>query len=94
MPNTDERGEIAGRVNAKEAQVIQQSKKLASKTKQQSASMEAKNRLRSAEALKERPVRTRTAGHVDGILFLGNLDALPYIRQPQEQLRQSVSAAI
>jgi hypothetical protein len=94
MPHTDERGEIAGRVNAKEAQVIQQSKKLASKTKQQSASMEAKNRLLSAEALKERPVRTRTAGHVDGILFTGNLDALPYIRQPQEQLRQSVSAAI
>jgi hypothetical protein len=82
MPNTGEREEIAGGVNAKEAQVIQQSKKLASKTKQQSASMDAKNRLRSAEALKERPVRTRTAGHVDGILFLGNLDALPYIRQP------------
>jgi Domain of unknown function (DUF202) len=49
MPNTDERGEIAGRVNAKAAEVIQQSKKLASKTKQLSASMDAKNRLRSAE---------------------------------------------
>jgi hypothetical protein len=52
MPNTGERGEIAGRVNAKEAQVVQQSKKLTSKTKQPTASMDAKNRLRSAEALK------------------------------------------
>jgi hypothetical protein len=55
MPNTGERGEITGRVNAKEAEVIQQSKKLASKTKQLSARMDAKNRLRSADALKARP---------------------------------------
>jgi hypothetical protein len=33
MPNTGERGEITERVNAKEAEVIQQAKKLASKTK-------------------------------------------------------------
>jgi hypothetical protein len=55
MPNTSERGEITGRVNAKEAEVIQQAKKLASKTKQQSANMDAKNRRRSAQSLKERP---------------------------------------
>jgi hypothetical protein len=33
MPNTGERGEITERVNAKETEVIQQAKKLASKTK-------------------------------------------------------------
>jgi hypothetical protein len=55
MPNTGERGEITGRANAKEADVIQESKKLASKTKQLSARMDAKNRLRSTDALKERP---------------------------------------
>lgn len=32
MPNTGERGEITGRMNAKEAEVVQQSKKLESKT--------------------------------------------------------------
>jgi hypothetical protein len=47
-------------VNAKEAEVIRQSKKLASKTKQLSASMDAKNRLRSAEALNERPQDRQT----------------------------------
>jgi hypothetical protein len=55
MPNTGERGEISRRVNAKEAEVVQQSKKLVTKTKQLSASMDAKNRLRTAEALKEQP---------------------------------------
>jgi hypothetical protein len=55
MPNTSERGEIAGRVNAKEVEVIQQSKKLASKTKQLLECIDAKNRLRSTDALKERP---------------------------------------
>jgi hypothetical protein len=60
MPNTGEKGEITGRVNAKEAEVIQQSKKLASKTKQLSARMDAKNRRRSAQSLKERRDRQRT----------------------------------
>jgi hypothetical protein len=60
MANTGERGEITGRVNAKETEVIRESKKLASKTKQQTASMDAKNRLRSAEALKERPQDRQT----------------------------------
>jgi hypothetical protein len=55
MPDTGERGEITGRAKAKEAEVIRQSNKLASKTKQRSASVDAKNRLRRAEALKERP---------------------------------------
>jgi hypothetical protein len=55
MPNTGERGQITGRVNAKEAEVIQQSKKLASKTKQLSASMDAKNRRGGAQSLKEKP---------------------------------------
>jgi hypothetical protein len=55
MPNTGERGEIPGRVNAKEAEVIQHSKKLASRTKQLSASMDAKNQRRSAQSLKEKP---------------------------------------
>ncbi len=54
MPNTGERAEIIGRVNAKESEVVQQSKKLASKTKQLSAGMNEKNKLRRDEALKKR----------------------------------------
>lgn len=54
MPNTGERGEIIRRVNAKESEVVQQSKKLASKTKQLSTGMNEKNKLRSDEALKKR----------------------------------------
>jgi len=50
MPDTGERREITGRVNAKEAEVVQQSKKLASKTRQLSAKMDAKNRQRTADA--------------------------------------------
>ncbi len=53
MPDTGERREITRRVNAKEAEVVQESKKLASKTKQLSAKMDAKNRLRGAEANQE-----------------------------------------
>ena len=59
MPNTGERGEIPGRVNAREAEVVQQSKKLSTKTRQVSARLDAKNRLRSANALKERPQNLR-----------------------------------
>jgi hypothetical protein len=43
MPNTGERGEITARVNAKETEVIRQSKKLVSKTKQPSAAMDGRN---------------------------------------------------
>jgi hypothetical protein len=50
MPDTGERREIIGRVNAKEAEVVQQSKKLASRTRQLSAKMDAKNRRGNAEA--------------------------------------------
>jgi hypothetical protein len=50
MPDTGERREITGRVNAKEAEVVQQSKKLASRTKQLSAKMDTKNRQRKDEA--------------------------------------------
>jgi hypothetical protein len=51
MPNTGERREIAARVNAKEAETVQQSQKLVSKTKQASASRDAKSLLRTARAL-------------------------------------------
>jgi len=54
MPNTGERREITARVNAKEAETVQQSQKLVSKTRQLSASRDAKSLLRSARALKGR----------------------------------------
>jgi len=60
MPNTGERREITALINAKEAETVQQSQKLVSKTKQLSASRDAKNRVRSARALKGRS-RERTA---------------------------------
>jgi hypothetical protein len=52
MPNTGERGEIKSRANAKETEVVRESKKLTSKTKQLSEKMDAKNRQRRA---KEKP---------------------------------------
>jgi len=54
MPNTGERGEITGRVNAKEAEVVQQSKKLASKTKAAIGKDERGKKVRGPEALKKR----------------------------------------
>jgi hypothetical protein len=48
MPDTGERREITRRVNAKEAETVQESKKLASRTRQLSARTEAKNRARVA----------------------------------------------
>jgi cob(I)alamin adenosyltransferase len=54
MPNTGERREITKRVNAKEAEMIQQSKKLVSKTRQGSALTDAKTMARSAERRKGR----------------------------------------
>lgn len=48
MPDTGERREITSRVNAKEAETVQESKKLVSKTRQLSASTQAKNRARFA----------------------------------------------
>jgi hypothetical protein len=47
MPNTGERGEIASRTNANEAETVQRSKKLLSKTKQLIATADAKNLARN-----------------------------------------------
>lgn len=46
MPNTTERREITKQVNAKEAEVIQQSVELAAKTKQRSAIADTKSQAR------------------------------------------------
>jgi hypothetical protein len=54
MSNTGEKGEITARANAKEAETVQESQKLVSKTKQLSASRDAKSQARSARALKGR----------------------------------------
>jgi hypothetical protein len=60
MPNTGERREIAARVNAKEAETVQQSQKLVSKTKQLAASGNAKSLMRSARTMKGRSRRRTT----------------------------------
>jgi hypothetical protein len=52
MRDTGERREITGRVNAKETETVQQSKKMLSKAKQLSASMDEKNRLRTGKQLR------------------------------------------
>ena len=46
MPNTGERREITERVNAKETETVRQSKNLVSRTRQLSASTEARNKAR------------------------------------------------
>ena len=46
MPNTTERGEISSRVNAKAAEIIEQSKELIAKTKRASAIVGTKNLAR------------------------------------------------
>jgi hypothetical protein len=72
MPNTGERREIASRTNANEAETVQRSKKLLSKTKQLFAIADAKNLARNAhrggkaatspeDAGKTAPDRTRVA---------------------------------
>ncbi len=48
MPDTGERREITRRVNAKEAETVQESKRLVSKTRQLSADAEAKRTARGA----------------------------------------------
>ena len=60
MPNTTERGEISARANAKEVETVRQSQKLMSKTKQLTASKDAKSQVRSARTPKGRS-RERTA---------------------------------
>ena len=52
MPNTGERREIKARANAHETEVVRQSQKLVSKTKQLSAGKDAKAQARSAKAKK------------------------------------------
>jgi hypothetical protein len=54
MPNTGERREITRRVNAKEAEMVQESKNLVSRTRQLSASTQAKNKARLGETKKNR----------------------------------------
>ena len=57
MPNTGERREITKRVNAKEAEMVQQSKKLVSRTREITADAAAKNLARAAGTNKRRSSR-------------------------------------
>jgi len=59
MPYTGERREITKRVNAKEAEMVQQSKKLVSKTREITADADAKNLARSTGKNKRKSSRTR-----------------------------------
>jgi len=54
MPSTNGRREITARANAKEAETVRQSQKLVSKTKQLSASKDAKSLGRNARTLRGR----------------------------------------
>jgi len=60
MPNTGERREITKRVNAKEAEMVQQSKKLVSRTRESTADTDAKTlaRTRTTGTNKRRSSRT------------------------------------
>jgi hypothetical protein len=60
MPNTSERREITGRVNAKEAETIQESKELLAKTKRFSAIADSQNRARRTRELKGPPRGPKT----------------------------------
>ncbi|MGA9800385.1 MAG: hypothetical protein WBQ68_15345 [Terriglobales bacterium] len=52
MPNTGERREITARVNAKESEMVQESKKLVSRTRELSARSQAKSKSRLADSKK------------------------------------------
>jgi hypothetical protein len=54
MPKTNGRGEITGRANAKEAETVQESQKLVSKTKELAMNRDEKRLLRSERSLKGR----------------------------------------
>jgi hypothetical protein len=54
MPITDGRGEITARAVAKEAETVREAQKLASKTKQLTASRDEERLLRSVRTLKGR----------------------------------------
>jgi hypothetical protein len=58
MTNTSERGEITSRENAKEAEIIQESKELIAKTKRSSAIAGSKNLARRDQE-KNDPSRAR-----------------------------------
>ncbi len=57
MPNTGERREITKRVNAKEAETVQQSKKLVSRTREITADTDEKNLARTTRTNKRDPLR-------------------------------------
>ena len=57
MPNTGERREITKRVNAKEAQMVQQSKKLVSTTREIAADKDTKNLARTSGTNKRKSSR-------------------------------------
>jgi len=59
MPNTGERREITRRVNAKEAETVQESKQLVSRTRQSTASSDTRTGARSAKAKKQRSPQGR-----------------------------------
>jgi hypothetical protein len=59
MPNTGERREITKRVNAKEAEMVQQAKNLVSRTREITADTDAKNLARTAGTNKRRSSRNR-----------------------------------
>jgi len=59
MPNTGERREITKLVNAKEAEMVQQSKKLVSRTREITAERDAKNLARTSGSNKRRSSRNR-----------------------------------
>jgi hypothetical protein len=60
MSNTGERREITGRVNAKEAETIQESKELVAKTKRFSAIADSKNLARRTREPKGPPRERKT----------------------------------
>jgi hypothetical protein len=60
MSNTGERREITGRVNAKEAEIIQKSKELEAKTKRFSAIADSKNLARRTRERKGPPRGPKT----------------------------------
>ena len=66
MPNTGERREITKRVNANEAQIIQQEKKLVSRTTDATADTNAKNLARRTGDIKLRFSR-KTETQPDGV---------------------------
>jgi hypothetical protein len=59
MPDTGERREITKRVNAKEAEMVQQSRKLVSRTNEITADADAKNLARTTGANKRKSSRSR-----------------------------------